>query len=278
MRPQRSKQGLRDVWSDFQNALETHVLPTVLPSLLSGGLLEQLFQTVFPRGVPVEFEIPRFVTTIPTVGIEATLCPAGGCQGQVTVQRMEIRQQPSSDPNVFQYLCTLYVSARTVRPVPIHAVGDITVDFDTARGTRTQLAFTAPLTVVINASQNVPNAVRIKPELIPLPVGVWLGKIANLPGYELEEADITLTGAGFAGGTLSSGINLFKTQLVTVLRNELEFAMNRQVCTRYATSCLPEYIYRPAAQPATGTPTSYFTPGNLLIGAGAIAIVFALLR
>lgn len=274
----RSRNGLRDVWSDFQNALETHVLPTVLPTILSGGLLEQLFQTVFPRGAPIEFEIPRFVTTLPPVGIEATLCPAGGCQGQVTVQRMEIRPQPSSDPNVFQYLCTLYVSARTVRPVPIHAIGDILVDFDTARGTRTQLAFTAPLTVVVNASQTVPNAVRIQPDLIPLPIGVWLGRITNLPEYELENADLTFTGTGFAGSTLSSGINLFKTQLVTMLRNELEFAMNRQVCSRYATSCLPEYTFRPATQPATSTPASYFTPGNLLIGAGAIAVVFALLR
>lgn len=274
----RNKNGLRDVWSDFQNALETNVLPVVLPSLLSGGLLEQLFQTVFPRGAPVDFEIPRFVAVIPPVNIEATLCPAGGCQGQVTVQRMEIRPQASSDPNVFRYLCTLYVSARTVRPLPIRVVGDITLDFDTARGTRTQLAFTAPLTVVVNASQTVPNAVRIKPDLIPLPVGVWLGKVSTLPGSELEEADITLTGSGFAGSTLSTGINLFKTQLVNMLRNELEFAMNRQVCTRYATSCLPEYTYRPATQPATGTSTSYFTPGNLLIGAGAVAIVFALLR
>jgi len=274
----RNRNGLRDVWSDFQSALEQNVLPAVLPSLLSGGLLEQLFQTLFPRGVPVEFEIPRFVTVIPTVGVEATVCPAGGCSGQVTVQRMEIRHQPSSDPNVFQYLCTMYVSARTVAPLPIHAVGDITVDFNTARGARTQLAFTAPLTVAVNASQTIPNAVRIKPDLIPLPVGVWLGRISVLPGYGLEEADITLAGSGFVGGTLSSGINLFKAQLVTALQNELEFAMNRQVCTRYATSCLPEYTYRPATQPATGTPTSYFTPGNLLIGAGAIAIVFALLR
>lgn len=274
--------GLRDFsLEDFLRAVQNDVLPTVLPAILSGGVLEQIFSSVFPQGAPVDFEIPRFATVLPTIGVEAVLCPDGGCAGQITVQRLEIRPQPSTDTTVYNFLCTIYVSAKTVRPVPLTALGDLNLDFDTARGARSQLAFTAPLTICVDTARVIPSAVRIKPDLVPLPIAVWIGKIVTSPGFELEETDLTITGTGLLGSTISSGLNIFKSELVNVLRNELEFALNSQVCTRYAMTCLPEFIYHPAPPtPSVIDTIKSYTPstGKIVIGIGAAAVLFALLK
>lgn len=275
--------GLADFWSDLQNT----ILPTVLPALVGSGVLETLFRTMFPEGAPIPFVIPRYTTTIPGLGMEVVVCPEGGCGGQLVVRRVEIRPVPVSSSTFLQFQVTLRVSvdsrnaAGQRAPLPIHALGDVLVDIDTSRGARNELAFTAPLYVSIGreAPAPLPNLTQIRAEFLSIPVSVWLGTIAALPGFEVEPDDLALSGNGLTGRLLTAGINLFKQKLVELIRSELEYSLNRQVCTRYGVTCPPQFNLRPVEVPTLSeTVSSIVTPGNIAVAAGGLILLWAIFK
>lgn len=276
-------QGIGDIWTDIQNAV-----PSLLPAILGSGLLDTLFRTMFPEGAPITFEIPRYTSTIPGLGLEVVVCPEGGCGGQLVVQRVEIRPVTPSPTGFLLFHVTFRVSVDSRNalgqrsPLPIHAVGDVLVDIDTTRGARRELAFTAPLYVAVGvdaAAPSVTSVTKIRPELVSIPASIWLGPIAALPGFEVEPDDLTLSGNGLTGRILTSGINLFKQKLVELIRSELEYSLNRQVCTRYGVTCPPQFDLRPVEVPSISeTVSSAVTPGNIAVVAGGLVLLWAIFK
>lgn len=274
---------LADFWSDVQNT----ILPTVLPAIVGSGILETLFRTMFPEGAPIPFAIPRYTSIVPGLGMEVIVCPEGGCGGQLVVRHVEIRPVPVSSSTFLQFQITLRVSvdsrnsAGQRAPLPIHALGDVLVDIDTSRGPRNELAFTAPLYVSVGreASAPISNLTQIRAEFLSIPVSVWLGTIAALPGFEVEPDDLSLSGNGLTGRLLTSGINLFKQKLVELIRSELEYSLNRQVCTRFGVQCPSQFDLRPVETTSiSSTVSSVVTPGNIAVAVGGLILLWAIFK
>jgi hypothetical protein len=152
-------------------------------------------------------------------------------------------------------------------PLPLTTTGgDLAVDIDTGRGAtnlkfKTQVLFGSPTTPRFHF--------RINPSSMPAAMrafdtSVDIAEIVPVPGYEIEAADIQVTGTSTGGRIAAQAISAYQEDLVPYMRQMVGYMLNSLLCARFGTQC-PE---RPMPEFPTLSP-----PTSLIVAASAVVVL-----
>ncbi len=163
----------------------------IVASFLAGGL---------------DFPIPSSRVDIPTASY-GEICPGGGCMAHAEIEDLELT--PTA-PNVLHAVIQMRLDSRNAAgarsALPVHVENilgfidaDLNVDIDTTRGERPFVALETDITFATETEPARAGYTRID-----------VGALTFVPGQDLENDDIDISGEGAGGTVISFLVNLFK--------------------------------------------------------------------
>lgn len=215
----------------------------LLMAVVEGDLVGVIFRAVLPAGSSFDVPIERYAYNYGP--LTATFCP-GGCVVRITVRSVSTRSRTRETQLPLHADVDLEVAVVGTFPLTT-SLGDLRIDVNTGRG-RSHLRLRLP--VVIGASSTPRGYFRLRSDLVPLQVAAFgvsvdVGEVTTLPGHDIEDDDLRIEGTSTAGRWTAAAINAYKAELLSWLRAEARYQMNKAICERLGSVCPA----RPRPQP-----------------------------
>jgi MYXO-CTERM domain-containing protein len=175
----------------------------IVGTLLEGGLEFPVPET----GGSIEIPI------LPDVNY--TVCPEGRTPPCIVHAEISDLELTPEAPNVLHAVIQLQLwstdGTGEVSPLFVDtSLGDLNVTLDSRRGDRAFVAFETDVTF---ATETAPARVGY--------TRIDVGAISEVAGQGIQDADISISGSGFGGTIISFFINLFKSTIVNLLRDQI---------------------------------------------------------
>jgi hypothetical protein len=206
----------------------------LVAALFEGDLIGVIFRAALPAGS--SFDVPIERQAYAYGPLTATVC-ASGCTVRITVRSVTTTATSTTQLPI-RASVVLEVSVATLGSIPVRtSLGDLDIGVDTARG-RNHLRFRLP--VVVGSATTPVGYFRLRdvpPQLAALGVAVDLGEVVAERGFDIESEDISVTGASVGGRIATSVIDRYKLEILSWLRAEVRYQINKALCERLGAVC-----------------------------------------
>lgn len=210
------------------------IIALLLSALFEGDLIGVIFRAALPTGTSFDVAIDRQTYTYGP--LRATVC-ASGCTVRITVRSVTTTATSTTNLPIHASV-GIEVSVASQGVIPVRtSLGDLDISINTTRG-RNNLRFRAPVVV---GSQSTPAGYfrlrDIPPQLAAFGVSVDLGEVVAEDNGDIESEDILITGVSTGGRIATAVIDRYKTEILSWLRAEVRYQVNKALCERLGVVC-----------------------------------------